>query len=371
MTGCTVRKIFASKVCVVGGAGFLGTHLVNHLIDDRECEVLVVDNLVVGRREWVHPQASFEHHDITGSEEYLCKLLREYEIEYLFNYAAYPYVPTSFERPLHVFNVNAMGALKVINAAAEAGCKGILQVSSAELYGGGSGREPDSTERGRGLLWAEGCRINESWPVVPHSTYGAAKAAVDALVQVRFKEASTPVLALRQFNCIGERETHPYVVPEIISQLVRQTIGSKFREVTGDEFPDKVVAVKPDDWKYRGTVRLGNNSARDFLYAGDAMRMAVELLEGGEFGEVYNLGSEQVVKVYDLARMVGEAMGFKEVLVEHETSRDRPWEIWHLQSDNSRINSVVKYRPQVLLREALAKAVAWFYGNGAKWPWQQ
>ena len=126
--------------------------------------------------------------------------------------------------------------------------KGILQVSSAEIYGD-----------------APNHPIDEKYPANPHSTYGASKLAIDALVQARWREAKTPAIALRQFNCVGENETHPYIIPEIVRQL-------------DGEF---------------STVMLGNNSFRDFQYAGDAVRMAVELLEKGNFGEVYNMGSQE------------------------------------------------------------------------------
>jgi nucleoside-diphosphate-sugar epimerase len=235
---------------------------------------------------------------------------------------------------MQVFSVNATGAIKVINAAQEAGCEGILQVSSAELYGDWTGGDS---------IIAQSNRIDEEVPVTPHSTYGAAKAAVDFFCQSAWRERLTPVIALRQFNCVGERETHPYVIPEIISQLAQGHI-----------------------------VKLGNNSFRDFQYAGDAVRMAVELLEKGEYGEVYNMGSEDGVQIYDLAVMLGELMGWgreRPVVIQTDPDRVRPWEIWHLQSDNSKLYSAIKYRPQVTLSDALARTVEYFKSNKNKWDW--
>ena len=370
-----MRTIRNCSVAVAGGAGFLGSHLVNHLIEDRHCRVLVIDNLITGHREFVHPDARFEYADITASEATLFKLFKHFKIHHVFNYAAEPYIPVSFERPLHVFEINAMGALKLINAAQDAKCESILQVSSAEIYGNGYCLED---ERGEKSGWLQ---LAENAPVIPHSSYGAAKAAIDALVQVRWREARTPVIALRQFNCVGERETHPYVVPEIIGQLARQ-IPADVQE-PGNEFVcgrcneryyHDAAAGEGGHWcdaKLSATVRLGNNSFRDFLYAGDAVRMAVELLEAGKFGEVYNLGSESGVKVYDLAERIGRLMGFAEVAVVPDPERVRPWEIWHLQSDNSKINSVVKSRPQVSLDEGLRRTINWYWGNGGKWPWEK
>lgn len=287
--------------------------------------MIVLDNLITGQKRFVHPEAVFEWCDITHSEQQLIRLFEHHGVEYVFNYAAEPYIPTSFDRPLHVFDINAKGALMVMNAADIAGVQGILQVSSAEIYGDAPGM--------RG--------ITELDEVHPHSTYGAAKAAVDYLVQCRWREAQTPAIALRQFNCVGERETHPYVIPEIIKQVHNGM--SAFVEI-----------------------ELGNNSSRDFQYAGDAVRMAVELLEKGEFGEVYNMGSEDAVKIYDLAPLIGELMGVT-VTVKEDERRKRPWEIWHLKSDNTKLYSVIDYRPQVGLTEALKRTVDWFHSNGDSW----
>lgn len=321
-----MRTIRDTNVCVVGGAGFLGSHLVDHLIMDRNCKVTVLDNLCVGRKQFLHPEARFIHCDITGGEEFLRHVFQRHEIQFVFNYAAWPYIPDSFERPLQVFSVNATGAIKVINAAQEAGCQGILQVSSAEIYG---------TSRGGNLT--------ESAEVAPHSTYGAAKAAVDYFCQSAWKERLTPVIALRQFNCVGERETHPYVIPEIISQLDKDRV-----------------------------IKLGNNSFRDFQYAGDAVRMATELLEKGQFGDVYNMGSETGVQIYDLAAMIGEQMGWgreRPVVIEVDPARVRPWEIWHLQSNNAKLYRTIETRPRIPLEESLARTISYYRVCNNQWGW--
>lgn len=321
-----MRNINNVNVCVCGGAGFLGSHLVTHLIEDRNCTVIVLDNLIAGHTKFLHPKAKFIYCDITQSESQLRKIFETEKIEYIFNYAAEPYIPVSFERPLHVFEVNARGALMVMNAGQDAGVKGILQVSSAEIYGDA----PDH-------------KIDENYPAHPHSTYGASKLAIDALVQARWKEAQTPVIALRQFNCVGENETHEYIIPVIIAQVMSEN--------------------------FDGTIYLGNNSFRDFQYAGDAVKMAVELLEKGDFGEVYNMGSEEGIKMYDLAMKIMSLCGFlpnyKSVMP--DPKRMRPWEIWHLQSDNTKLYSVIDYRPQVSLEEALKRTIEDYKQNGFVW----
>ena len=315
-----MREIKNSNVCVIGGAGFLGSHLVDYLIDERGCNVLVLDNLISGITKHVHKDAEFSWFDIRDDEDELVRLLQLHDIEYVFNYAAEPYIPECFERPMHFFDINATSVLRVLNACQKAGIKAILQVSSAEIYGDMVGK------------------IKESDPVEAHSTYGVSKLAADGLVQVRFREAGVPAIAMRQFNCYGERETHEYVIPEIISQL------------------------------HQGpNIKLGNNSFRDFQYATDAVRMAVDLLENGEFGGVYNMGSQEGVKIYDLAEMIGEIMGHDYITIDVDPEKVRPWEIWHLQSDNTKLYESIDTRPEVTMMEGLKRTVDYFLNNGAKW----
>jgi len=317
-----MKNIRDCNVCVIGGAGFLGSHLVDHLIEDRGCNVLVLDNLITGLKKHLNPMCSFKWFDIREDENELAKIFVDNDIEYVFNYAAEPYIPECFERPMHFFDINATSVLRVLNACQKADIKGLLQVSSAEIYGDMKGK------------------ISESDPISPHSTYGVSKAAADGLVQVRWKEAQVPAIAMRQFNCVGERETHEYVIPEIISQLSKSNV-----------------------------VNLGNNSFRDFQYAGDAVRMAVELLEKGEFGEVYNMGSEQGIQIYDLAHLIGKLMGHEKVEIVTDKARIRPWEIWHLQSDNTKLYSVIGEKVPTSLEVSLQKTIDYFYANDSKWDW--
>lgn len=323
-----MRIIKGCSVAVIGGAGFLGSHIVNHLVEDRNCKVLVLDNLISGLRKHVHSKAEFVWYDIREDEQVLVQILLKHRTQYVFNYAAEPYIPECFERPLHFFDINATAVLRVLNACSTAGVD-LLQVSSAEIYGDMKGK------------------IKETDPVSAHSTYGVSKLAADGLVQVRWRESRVPAIALRQFNCIGERETHDYVVPEIISQL--SSIKTAVMRVPA--------------------IQLGNDSTRDFLYAGDAVKMAVELLEKGEFGQVYNMGSENMIRIYNLARLIGRIMGFKEIDILADHARKRPWEIWHLQSDNTKLYSVISARPKVTLEDALMLTIAYFHENGDKWDW--
>lgn len=327
-----MNSIAGSKVCVVGGAGFLGSHLVNKLVE-LGCEVSVADDLSVGRKDFVNPKARFIFKDITDpNPEHLRRAF--YGIDYVFNYASIPYIPDCFERPVDVVNVNTVGALRVIEAAHKAGVKRILQVSSAEVYGNSATEEE---------LIESQCSID------PVSTYAISKAAIDRLCQCRHDEAGVPVIVLRQFNCVGERETHRYVIPEIISQVHRAPTFDK-------------------GWM---EIKLGADTKRDFLYAGDAVTMAIDLLENGELGEVYNLGSENNISIYDLARLITSIMRPQSKLrIDQEKSRLRPNDIWELKSNNEKIYKDISSRPTVDLRKALEKTIFYYQTCNHNWGWE-
>ena len=316
-----MNSVAGSKVCVVGGAGFLGSHLVNHLID-LHCDVLVLDNLSVGRFGFVNPKATLSRGDITDRNLDLIELFTG--IDYVFNYASMPFIPDCYRRPVDVVNTNTLGALRVLEAAHGAGVKRILQVSSAEVYGN-SGQEEELIE--------DQCGIE------PISTYAISKAAIDHLAHCRHEEAGVPVIILRQFNCVGERETHPYVIPEIIDQIQK-----------APTYSDNSIQIA-----------LGNDTQRDFQYAGDATWMAIDLLQKGELGEAYNLGSEKSIGIYKLAHMICRLMCPNlHLRIVEDPSKVRPVDIWSLRSNNKKIHACISNRVQTSLKEALKRTIDYY-----------
>jgi UDP-glucose 4-epimerase len=314
-----MRSVRDCNVAVIGGAGFLGSHLTDHLVEERNCDVLVVDNLSRGHRKYVHPRAAFEWFDLCGQES-LADVLARHKTRFAFMTAAIPFVPDGFLRPLRTFEVTATAVLRVLNAVQVAGVEGTMVVSSAEIYG--------STVSGA---------VSEDTPVCPHSTYAAAKQAADSLVRVRWHEAGVRALAARQFNSYGPRTLHALVLTTIIDQLWNGSL-----------------------------VRLGNDTTRDFQYCSDTVRIWVELLEKGEWGDVINCGSESSVRIYDLARLVGRLLGHESVIIETDPSRVRPKgvEVWHLHADCAKLHSLVGRRETTSLEEGVRRTLDWYGRNG-------
>jgi len=308
------------NIAVIGGAGFIGSHIVDVLVEKGE-NVFVLDNLVSGSLKNINPKAQFREVDILDYSRLEVAL---YNMDEVYHLAAEPYIPDCYERPRKFFDVNAVGTLNVLLACEAMGIKKVMYWSSSEVYGSRQGA------------------ITEETPVFPHSTYAVAKLSGDRLAFTLFKEHGLPVIILRQFNCYGPRESHEYVIPEMITQLTRFDV-----------------------------VHLGNIKAmRDFLYVEDEAKMAVELMEKGKPGEVYNLGSGKTYSIEGLAYMIGDILG-KKITIKIDKSKLRPFDVNKLWCDNSKVFKVIKGRPTTTIKQGLEKTINWYIANNKKWCFEE
>lgn len=314
-TRVTIRN---SSVCVTGGAGMIGSHLVEELIK-RGNKVLVIDNLYSGDKRFIPKEAEFIWFDLRFEPDRLSKILKERNIQYVFHLASLPYIPNCFDDPTPFFWANAGGTMNTLIACEDANVKKVLVYSSAEIYG------------------TKSFPIKESDKLNPQSTYGVAKVAADQMSKIRYVESGLPVVINRQFNVFSWRARHPYIIPEIIQQL-----------------------------SVSNTVHLGNvYSYRDFLYIDDAVSMAIELLEKGSPGEEYNLGDENIIRIDDLAKRVGKILGHKSIKIIVDKERLRPWDIAFLQADTTKLKNTIKYRPRYSLDDGLKKVIERYKQNGS------
>lgn len=314
------------NVLVTGGAGFIGSALVRELLKEK-ANVVVLDNFLSGRREnlkEVLSQIKLVEGDIRDKN--LEKFLKKEKIEFVFNLAALPFIPDCYDRPTEFFEVNAGGALNVMMASKKAGVERIIQYSTSEVYG-----------------TAKQIPMDEHHPTLPLSTYSVAKLAADRLCYTLHHEQEVPVVIFRQFNTFGPRETHKYIIPELISQLSNSN-----------------------------KLKLGNvNARRDFTFVEDSARAAIELMKHEEaVGNVYNCGFGQSWSVRELAELIAELMGVKNLEIEIETSRLRPLDVEVLQANYFKLHKLTGWHPKTKLEEGLQNTIDWFEENSKKWPWE-
>lgn len=331
-----VSAIRGEDVLLTGGAGFIGSALLKGLLE-HDNTVTVLDNFVTGdisnvkdavqridgSREDLEDDINLIQGDLLKAD--LADVLESKDIDYVFHLAAEPYIPSSFDRPEKFLSVNANGTLRLLSACREVGVERIVAYSSSEVYG-----------------TAEEVPMSEEHRMYPQSTYAVSKLAADRLCFTQYHEQDLPVVILRQFNCYGPRETHPYIVPELIRQL---TDGP--------------------------SLSLGNVDARrDLSYVTDAARGAMKLANcPAAEGEIVNLGYGEDCSVEELAHLVAEEMGHEEISIDVEQERFRPLDVQRLCCDYSKATDLIGYEPQVSLREGIRRTVEWYRERGA-WIWE-
>jgi len=258
---------------VTGGAGFLGSHLVDRLVLEG-WSVRIVDNFSSGRMENV------EHHRENRKVEILrgdLKSPKEVEeavrdVDVVFHYAANPEVRVSTTNPDIHFNENVVATFNLLEAMRKNDVKQLVFASSSSVYG-----EPESIP------------VSEDAPIKPVSVYGASKAACEALIHAYCNLYGLEAVVLRYANVIGPRLRHG-VVYDFIVKLYK---NPKQLEILGD-----------------GTQK------RSYIYIDDAVEatlIAYNRTARRRQFEVYNVGSEDYITVKDVADIAVETMGLKDV----------------------------------------------------------
>jgi len=322
-----MNELRKSNVLVTGGAGFIGSSLVRKL-EERNCAVTVLDNLIAGRREHLlGTKAELVVGDIRNAE-LLRYLLKKNSIEYVFHLAAEPYIPKGYEDPEVMFHVNTLGSINVMLQAYKAGVKRILHYSTSEVYG-----------------TARTLPMNEEHITTPHSIYAVAKLAADRAAYILWKEKKIPVIILRQFNTFGAREAQPYIIPEIISQFTHKG----------------------------ATLTLGNIFAkRDFTFVEDAALGAIQLMEAPDVeGKVVNLGRGKNWSIKEIAENIALVMGIHNWGINIDQTRLRPYDVDELLCDMSYFNKLTGGIAYTDFQEGLRKTIEWYNNNGKKWSWEK
>jgi UDP-glucose 4-epimerase len=254
------------KYVVVGGAGFIGSNIVDKLVEQNH-EVVIIDNLSTGKMENVNPKASVEYIDICNENE--CSAMVEIMsgADALFLLAAKARVQPSIENPVEYEINNTIGTLNVLKCASDAGVRRVVYSASSSAYG--------NTEK---------LPSKESDPVNPLSPYGAQKYYGEVMCKMFSEVYGLETVSLRYFNIYGER----------------QNVGGAYAMVIGI-FVDQLLNGKPM------TIRGDGEQRRDFTYVGDVVNANILASQSENVGngEVINIGNGDNRSINDIADMIG------------------------------------------------------------------
>jgi len=316
-----------STVVVTGGAGFIGSELVRQLAA-RDERVLIVDNLVNGKRENVADVLSANMTLLVADVRDTAALMPHLRDARAVYHLACLGVRHSVHSPHENHEVNATATLQLLAASRQSEVPRFVYVSSSEVYGG-----VQSTP-------IRGDRIGEDHPAFPCTVYGGSKLAGESYARAYFRTYGYPTVVVRPFNTYGPRSHHEGDSGEVIPKFVLRCLAGRPMVVFGD-----------------------GSQSRDFTYVSDTAR---GILLAGEhpsaIGETINIGTGVDVTISDLARLVAKATDKPNAAVEHD--EPRPGDVYRLIADVSRARTLLGFEPRVSMSEGLQRLLQWYRAQG-------
>lgn len=311
------------KICVTGADGFIGSAVVEELLEHGHSVKALVQYNSFSSSGWIkdiplHPELEVVFGDVRDAGQ-MIELLRGCEA--VCHLAALIAIPFSYVAPDAYFQTNLTGTLNMVRAAQLQNIQRFVHTSTSEVYGS-----------------AMYVPMDEGHPIQAQSPYSASKISADALVTSFFNSFEFPAVTLRPFNTFGPRQSRRAVIPTIASQFISRT----------------------------GQIRVGAlDPRRDYTFVKDtarAFRMAVERpnLEG----EVINLGTGYDFSVAEVITMLSIITGY-EPRVSQDADRFRPpgSEVDRLLSDNSKAATLLGWKPELIgeegFRAGLEKTLLW------------
>lgn len=289
------------KIIVTGGAGFIGSHIVDALIDEGY-EVHIIDNLSAGKMENVNKLATFHNVDICDRE----KLVEIFKgATYVFHEAALPRVQYSIENPIETNKVNVDGLLNVLEASRINGVKRLIFASSSSIYG-----DPDS------LPTSENAQINPMSPYATHKYIG------EVYLKLYSKIYNLETVCLRYFNVYGPRFDPDGAYPLVIGFFLKLRSEGKPLSITGD-----------------------GSQTRDFVHVRDVARANLLAMKSEKVGngEVINIGGGKRYSINEIAEMIGGE-------VEYVSPRIEPHDT---EAEIKKAEEILNWEPSITLEEGI------------------
>jgi UDP-glucose 4-epimerase len=310
------------KMLVTGGAGFIGSHVVDELVSMGK-DVIVLDDLSGGFKDNLNEKAEFVNGDIRN-DKLVAKLFKENEIEYVFHLAAYAAEGLSHFIKKYNYENNLMGSIHLINEAIKSKVKCFVFTSSIAVYG--KNQLP----------------MTEETTPQPEDPYGISKYAIEQELEVSRKMFGLNYIVFRPHNVYGEK----------------QNIGDKYRNVVGI-FMNQIMQGKPI------SIFGDGSQTRAFSYVGDvAPIIAKSIFVDEAYNQVFNIGADDPYSVKELANVVVKHMkDGDDHEVNHHPERN---EVMHAYSAHEKVKKVFNHETKYDLNEGVKRMAAWAKIVGAR-----
>ena len=314
--------VTGKNILVTGGAGFIGSHLVDALISERTKNLVVVDNLFLGKEENLsEAKRNFSNlHFIiedAGNAEAMKSILGNYQVDTVFNLAVIP-LPKSLEDPFWSIIENVRITTNICELGRQGFFEKLIHFSSSEAYGS-----------------AIQIPMTEDHPLIPSTPYAASKIASDYVALSYFKTFGLRTMIIRPFNNYGPRQnegSYAGIIPIVIKKVQK---GDPI-EIYGD-----------------------GQQTRDFIFVKETALATLELSKKEEaIGKTINLASGMETSINDLVNRMIKVLGVEDYPVHHTQSR--PGDVRRHCGGVGLAKELIQFKPQTPLEEGLKETIDWY-----------
>jgi len=311
-------------VLVTGAGGFIGSHLVEALVEwGAQVRAFVRYNSRgdIGLLSLLSPAERAAVEIVTGDLRDPHTVMHACRgVTHVFHLGALIAIPYSYLHPREVVETNVLGTLNVLMAAREMGVERVVHTSTSEVYG-----------------TAQAVPISEDHPLQGQSPYSASKIGADKLAESFYCSYDLPVATIRPFNTYGPRQSARAVIPTIITQALVL------------------------DLVYLGAL----SPRRDFTYVEDIVDGFLKVAEADRaVGQTINVGSDQEISIGDLAQKIVHLVGRDaKIITDEQRLRPGRSEVHRLWADNHKARELLNWSPRTSLDEGLLKTIDWISGH--------
>lgn len=303
------------RILVTGGAGFIGSHIVDALID-RGHRVTVLDNLSSGQEDNLNRRAKFIKGDIT-SQKKLESVFKRVQPEAIFHLAAQINVRASVENPLLDAECNIMGSLRLIDLAQKTGVKKFIFASTGGAMFGDEAHYPATEEE----------------PMTPLSPYGLAKAGVEEYLRFYHRVYGLPYVALRYGNVYGPRQ-NPHGEAGVIAVFTSAMLEGRTPTINGD-----------------------GEQTRDYVYVGDVVKANIAALDSELTEGTFHIGTGQETTVNEIFRLINWQFG---KAFEAVHGPEKEGEVKRSVLNIAKAETILGWKPEVTIAEGITATATWF-----------